>query len=216
MSNTTLVNGLSPVTAGSNGILMTGPDVCKTTCGPATVPIPYPNMAQSADLANGSTSVTIDGNPVCLESSELSTSTGDEAGNQKGIISGTINGIALPKISSPTVFIEGKAVVRNTDMFTSNEDNTPPAPIQQAQLVAAVPGVTELIEIERANIRYKFVDNQGEALTDVDFKYTLANDSSTTKRTKQRREDGLTSVLSRKKDENVTLELDWPEFNFSK
>lgn len=216
MSNTTLVNGLSPVTAGSNGILMTGPDVCKTTCGPATVPIPYPNMAQSADLANGSTSVTIDGNPVCLESSELSTSTGDEAGNQKGIISGTINGIALPKISSPTVFIEGKAVVRNTDMFTSNEDNTPPAPIQQAQLVAAVPGVTELIEIERANIRYKFVDNQGEALTDVDFKYTLANDSSTTKRTKQRREDGLTSVLSREKDENVTLELDWPEFNFSK
>ncbi len=216
MSNTTLVNGLSPVTAGSNGILMTGPDVCKTTCGPATVPIPYPNMAQSADLANGSTSVTIDGNPVCLESSELSTSTGDEAGNQKGIISGTINGIALPKISSPTVFIEGKAVVRNTDMFTSNEDNTPPAPIQQAQLVTAVPGVTELIEIERANIRYKFVDNQGEALTDVDFKYTLANDSSTTKRTKQRREDGLTSVLSREKDENVTLELDWPEFNFSK
>ena len=216
MSNTTLVNGLSPVTAGSNGILMTGPDVCKTTCGPATVPIPYPNMAQSADLANGSTSVTIDGNPVCLESSELSTSTGDEAGNQKGIISGTINGIALPKVSSPTVFIEGKAVVRNTDMFTSNEDNTPPAPIQQAQLVAAMPGVTELIEIERANIRYKFVDNQGEALTDVDFKYTLANDSNTTKRTKQRREDGLTSVLSREKDENVTLELDWPDFNFSK
>lgn len=216
MSNTTLVNGLSPVTAGSSGMLMTGPDVCKTTVGPATVPIPYPNIAESGDLANGSTSVTIDGNPVCLESSELSTSTGDEAGNQKGIISGTINGIALPKMSSPTVFIEGKAVVRNTDMFTSNEDNTPPAPIVQAQLSPSVAGAVDLIEIERANIRYKFTDTQGEALTDVDFKYTLADDNNTTQRSKLRREDGLTPVLSREKDENVTLELDWPEFNFSK
>jgi uncharacterized Zn-binding protein involved in type VI secretion len=216
MSNTTLVNGLSPVTAGSNGTLITGPDVCKTTVGPAVVPIPYPNIAKSADLAKGSTSVTIDGNPVCLESSELSTSTGDEAGNVKGIMSGTINGIALPKVSSPTVFIEGKAVVRNTDMFTSNKDNTPPAPIMQAQLSPSVAEAVDLIEIARANIRYKFVDTQGKALTDVDFKYTLADDDNTTKRTKQRREDGLTPVLSREKDENVTLELDWPEFNFSK
>jgi uncharacterized Zn-binding protein involved in type VI secretion len=82
--NNVLVNGLSAVTSGSSGILMTSPDVCKTTCGPATVPIPYPNIAESKDLAGGSSSVMIEGNPVCLESSTFAQSTGDESGDQKG------------------------------------------------------------------------------------------------------------------------------------
>ena len=143
--NNVLVNGLSAVTSGSSGILMTSPDVCKTTCGPATVPIPYPNIAESKDLASGSTSVMIEGNPVCLESSTFAKSTGDESGDQKGTVSNTIQDEAKPGLFSPTVFIEGKAIVRNTDIFTSNKMNTPPAPVMQAQVG---PGVGSSSEYE--------------------------------------------------------------------
>lgn len=141
--NNVLVNGLSAVTSGSSGILMTSPDVCNTTCGPATVPIPYPNIAESKDLADGSTSVMIEGSPVCLESSTFAQSTGDEGGDKKGIASGTIQDEAKPGLFSPTVFIEGKAIVRNTDIFTSNKMNTPPAPVMQAQVAPGIGSSSE-------------------------------------------------------------------------
>lgn len=153
--NNVLVNGLSAVTSGSSGILMTSPDVCNTTCGPATVPIPYPNIAESKDLADGSTSVMIEGSPVCLESSTFAQSTGDEGGDKKGIASGTIQDEAKPGLFSPTVFIEGKAIVRNTDIFTSNKMNTPPAPVQQAQ---AGPAVGQIPEHELLQRPYQRVE----------------------------------------------------------
>ena len=151
--NNVLVNGLSAVTSGSNGMLMTFPDVCKTQIGPAVVPIPYPNIAQSADLDKGSKSVMIEGKPVCLESSTFSKSTGDEAGSLKGIISSTGQGEAKPLLFSPTVFIEGKAVVRNTDIHVSNKMNTPPAPVMQAQVAPAIAGVIKDVEVEIDCIR---------------------------------------------------------------
>ena len=131
--NDTLVNGLSPVTKVSGGKVTTFPDVCKTPVGNAIVPIPYPNLAKSSDLAKGSKSVKINGAPVCLSSSEFSTSTGDEAGSAKGIASGTTKGKAFPVNYSFDVKIEGKSVVRNTDLFIGNNRNTPPAPIMQSQ-----------------------------------------------------------------------------------
>jgi len=131
--NDTTVNGLSPVTKASSGKVIAGPDVCKTPVGSAIVPIPYPNVSKSSDLAKGSKSVKINGAPVCLSSSEFSTSTGDEAGSAKGIASGTTKGKAHPVNYSFDVKIEGKSVVRNMDLFTGNNRNTPPSPILQAQ-----------------------------------------------------------------------------------
>ncbi len=132
-NNDTLVNGLSPVTQKSNGTVVTAPDICKTPIGSAVVPIPYPNVSKSSDLAKGSKNVTISGAPVCLSSSEFSTSTGDEAGAAKGIISGTTKDKAHPVTYSFNVKVEGKSVVRNTDLFTGNNRNTLPAPIMQSQ-----------------------------------------------------------------------------------
>ena len=46
------VNKMSVVHAGSNGISIAFPDVCKTPAPPAPfVPIPYPNIAKSADTS---------------------------------------------------------------------------------------------------------------------------------------------------------------------
>jgi len=167
--NNVLVNGLSAVTSGSSGILMTSPDICKTTCGPATVPIPYPNIAESKDLDGGSTSVMIEGSPVCLESSTFAKSTGDEGGDKKGLVSGVIQDEAKPGLFSPTVFIEGKAIVRNTDIFTSNKMNTPPAPVQQAQVG---PGVGEIPDHELLQRSYQRVEIPLETFDDDDH---LAN-----------------------------------------
>ena len=108
----------------------------------------YPNIAQSADLDKGSKSVMIEGKPVSLESSTFSKSTGDEAGSLKGIISSAGQGEAKPLLFSPTVFIEGKAVVRNTDIHVSNKMNTPPAPVMQAQVAPAIAGAIKDVEVE--------------------------------------------------------------------
>ena len=75
----------------------------------------------------------INGAPVGLSRSNLSTSSGDEAGAIGGIISGKTKGRAHPVMYSFDVKIEGKNVVRNADPFTGNDRNTPPGPIIQSQ-----------------------------------------------------------------------------------
>ncbi|MBU1169904.1 MAG: IS66 family insertion sequence element accessory protein TnpB [Proteobacteria bacterium] len=58
MPATVSVNGRTVVHKKSDGKSIVFPDVCLTQCGPAVVPIPYPNMAQSSDMANGSQTVS--------------------------------------------------------------------------------------------------------------------------------------------------------------
>lgn len=119
-------NGLSVVHKGSDGEATASvPDVCLTTVGKPTVPIPYGNNAKSSDLVGGSTSVFADGgNSIALNGSKFSKSTGNSGGDKKGISSGTIEGEAEFITSSPTVIIEGKGVARLSDQMTMNKGNT--------------------------------------------------------------------------------------------
>ncbi|MCJ8321137.1 MAG: DUF4150 domain-containing protein [Colwellia sp.] len=126
-----LINGRTAVHADSGGVLQTI-DVCLTPVGPSTVPIPYPNLAQSSDAASTASSVKINGNPACNIKSNFSKSTGDEAGTSKGVASGTIQGKAEFILSSFDVYIEGKPAVRQGDLMISNSKNTPPMPLNQA------------------------------------------------------------------------------------
>ena len=48
------VNQLSVVHKSSDGVTIAFPDVCKTPAPGGPVPIPYPNVAKSADTAKGS------------------------------------------------------------------------------------------------------------------------------------------------------------------
>ncbi|MDK9770046.1 DUF4150 domain-containing protein, partial [Vibrio sp. B181a] len=85
MASTIGANGLSIVHKGSGGEANASvPDVCLTKVGKPVVPIPYGNSAKSADLVDGSTSVTADGgNSIALQGSKFSKSTGDAAGTQQ-------------------------------------------------------------------------------------------------------------------------------------
>ena len=126
MPATTNVNDRTVVHASSSGIATGFPDVCKTPAPPAPpIPIPYPNIAQSSDTAKGSSTVKIDGNPIMLEGSNFSTSTGDEAGSIGGVASNTTKGKAEFVNYSFDVKVEGKSVCRLGDMMLQNKASSP-------------------------------------------------------------------------------------------
>jgi hypothetical protein len=77
MPATINVNDRTVVHKSSNGIATAFPDVCKTPTPGGPVPIPYPNIAKSTDTAQGSQTVTMDGNPIMLKGSIYATSTGE-------------------------------------------------------------------------------------------------------------------------------------------
>lgn len=143
MPATAVVNYMTVVHASSSGMAMFMPDVCLTPAPPAPpIPIPYPNIAQSSQISKGSTTVKIDGNPIMLQDSVFSTSSGDEAGSAGGgVVSHTQKGKAEFANFSFDVKIDGKMVGRLLDPMLGNEmsgkpPNTPPTPEMQAPMVA--------------------------------------------------------------------------------
>jgi hypothetical protein len=136
MSVTVGVNNLSVVHKGSGGITPCFPDICKTPVGPSVVPIPYPNIAKSSDMAKGAKKVTCDGKPVALKDSNFKTSTGDEPGVAKGIASSKNKGKAEFVNYSFDTKIEGKNVPRAFDLMLHNDKNTPPFSVIQPPIVA--------------------------------------------------------------------------------
>jgi hypothetical protein len=135
MSVTVGVNNMTVVHEGSSGISTAFPDVCITPAAPSPIPIPYPNIAQSSDTDKGSKTVKCDGNPICLKDSNFQTSTGDEAGSNKGVASGKTKGKAEFVNYSFDVKVEGKNVARAMDLMLHNDKNTPPVPVIQGPLV---------------------------------------------------------------------------------
>jgi uncharacterized protein (DUF2235 family) len=140
-----LINGRTAVHAESQGTLTTV-DVCWTKVGKPVVPIPYTNIARSADAAKTASTVFINGNPVCHKKSIFSKSTGDEPGDRKGIRSGTITEKAEFVTGSNNVFIEGIPAVRQGDMMVSNNCNTAPMPLAQPGAPRAKEVTTEQVE----------------------------------------------------------------------
>ena len=124
MSVTINVNGLSLVHKGSSGVSMaTMPDVCKTP--PNSLPVPYPNIAFSSNLAKGTTTVKADGGNMCANyGSQFSRSTGDEAGTLGGVKSGTFAKEATWITYSFDVKLQGKGACRLTDKMFHNHQNT--------------------------------------------------------------------------------------------
>lgn len=128
MPVTVKVNGVanSLVHKGSNGIsVATIPDVCKTPTPGGPVPIPYPNVSQSATLAKGTSTVTADGGMmVAIKGSEFSLSNGDNAGVVGGVKSGTFMKESTWITYSFDVKMDGQNACRLTDKKFQNHENT--------------------------------------------------------------------------------------------
>jgi hypothetical protein len=138
------VNGLTLCHKASNGIsTATTPDVCKTPSPGGPVPIPYPNIAMSSDLAKGTTTVTADGGNMCANyGSEFSVSTGDEPGTIGGVKSGKFKKEAAWITYSFDVKFEGKGACRLSDKMFHNATNTVNA---AGELQVAIAKFTDLL-----------------------------------------------------------------------
>jgi uncharacterized Zn-binding protein involved in type VI secretion len=140
MSCTVFANMMGLFHQGSQGKGIAFPDVCLSPPPPPAgpVPIPYPNIAMASDLAQGSRTVKIQGNPTALkDSSNVATSSGDEAGTQGGnVITHKTKGKAYFKLWSFDVKIEGKNVDRHGDMMAQNCASAPPGAVNPASIVA--------------------------------------------------------------------------------
>jgi len=177
MAVTIAANGLSVVHKGSGGEAnATLPDVCLTTVGKPVVPIPYGNNAKSADLVDGSTSVSADGgNSIALKGSKFSKSTGDAGGDKKGVSSGTIEAEAEFISASADVLIEGKGVARLSDQMTMNAGNTMCLGGAQNPSVSVDEDLecTDVVDVcvrypnghRLTNAPYTLMDEQGAAVT---------------------------------------------------
>ena len=131
------VNFLSVVHAGSNGITIAFPDVCKTPSPPAPpIPIPYPNIAKSSDTAQGATKVKCDGNPVCVKDSNFSMSTGDEAGSRRRRRVEQDQGQGGVRDLLVRREVRGQERAARLDMMLHNDKNTPPFPVMQGPAMA--------------------------------------------------------------------------------
>jgi hypothetical protein len=104
----------------SDGMSIAFPDVCKTPSPGGPIPIPYPNIAQSSDSADTSTSVKVNGKPIMLKSSNFSKSSGDEAGTVGGVVSNVNRGKAMFVNYSFDVKVEGQNVPRKMDPMKQN------------------------------------------------------------------------------------------------
>jgi hypothetical protein len=162
-------NKRTVVHAKSNGMVLFMPDVCLTPAPPSPpIPIPYPNIAMASDADKGAKNVTVDGNPILVEGSTFSKSSGDEAGTNGGVMCGSNMKEAEFIAASFDVFAENKGVARAFDLMLGNKKNTPPMPVIQPPLVAlgASPG-----DLEKDSIEVVVQDASGKALADV--KYVL-------------------------------------------
>lgn len=123
---TVSANGLTVIHAGNKAKLQaTIPDICYIP-GPngSRIPIPFPNIAKSEDLSGGSVTVQIEGSSVAVMGATISKSSGDVGGILGGIVSGGTEGKATTIMFSPDVIIEGRPVIRKTDMAIMNDINT--------------------------------------------------------------------------------------------
>ncbi len=126
MPVTIKVNGtnLSLVHKFSNGIsTATIPDVCKTPTPGGPVPIPYPNIAQTITLSNGTTTVKGDKAMAANKGSKFSLSNGDNAGTIGGVKSNVFMKEATWILYSFDVKMDGKSSERFTDKMFHNAEN---------------------------------------------------------------------------------------------
>ncbi|PRQ03622.1 hypothetical protein ENSA5_13770 [Enhygromyxa salina] len=124
MGSKTFANGRGVAHSGSGGMSIVFPDVCLTPTSAGPVPIPYPNIAQSADTSDGPSTVTCDGEMPMTDGAKYSKSSGDEAGSAGGVASGTNRDAAEFMLYSFDVKFEGKGACRLGDPLFHNNKNT--------------------------------------------------------------------------------------------
>lgn len=97
------------------------PDVCNTIVGPATVPIPYPNIAMNAQALGFSPIVKVSMVNALNLGSKIPMTSGDEAGTAHP----TVKGAGAYTMGNPIVMIDKLPAIHLTCPTTGNNMNNP-------------------------------------------------------------------------------------------
>lgn len=123
MAQKTFANYRGIAHKGSGGMSIVFPDVCKVPTGAGPIPIPFPNIGQSADTSSGPSTVRCDGKMPMVKGATYSKSSGDEPGTAGGVVSGVNRDISEFMMYSFDVKFEGKNVCRLGDPLFHNKKN---------------------------------------------------------------------------------------------
>jgi hypothetical protein len=98
------------------------PDVCLTPSPTGAIPMPYPNISNPAEAnsATAAENVVVDSAKALTLISEISSSEGDEAGSEGGVVSGEIMGPTRFLMGSEKLFINGAPAARITSETGQN------------------------------------------------------------------------------------------------
>jgi hypothetical protein len=104
------------------GQCMAMPDVCNTSSPAGPIPIPYPNIAMTGDASafTCSLKVKVMNKNVVTTMTEISRTSGDEAGSSGGVVSGLNMGPAKFQVGSMKVKVEGNPPAYLTGMVGQN------------------------------------------------------------------------------------------------
>ncbi|MFW5501448.1 MULTISPECIES: DUF4150 domain-containing protein [unclassified Maridesulfovibrio] len=102
------------------GMDMGFPDVCLTPAGPVPVPVPYPNIAESATSAPAAYNVLCDCMPTLNQVSLGLVSEGDEPGVEMGVVSHLESGQTEYIVGCITILADGIPVQRLTSVTGQN------------------------------------------------------------------------------------------------
>ncbi len=97
------------------------PDVCNTPVGPATAPVPYPNVASNAQAASFSAFVKVSMVNALNLASTIPMTNGDQA----GVAHPTVMGAATYTAGNPTVFVDRLPAISLLSPTTGNNMNAP-------------------------------------------------------------------------------------------
>lgn len=97
------------------------PDVCNTVVGPATVPIPYPNIAMNAQAAPFSPVVKVSMMNALNMGSKIPMTSGDEGGTAHP----TVKGMGAYTMGNPIVYVDKLPAINLTCPTTGNNMNNP-------------------------------------------------------------------------------------------
>lgn len=106
------------------------PNVCLVPAPPAPpIPVPFPSIAQIASATGSSCTsiVKIENKVVLHKMSEIPSSNGDEAGTNKGVMSGTTSDKVVFRTAISKVKVEGNDIVTVLSATAHNGSN-PNAP----------------------------------------------------------------------------------------
>lgn len=96
------------------------PDVCLTPCGSGVAAIPYMIISKLDWSVQTTTSTQLTGQEAFTMASRTNKVTGDEPGIKGGMKSGVNLGWCRPKSNKSSVFVEGRELIHNDNLYEMN------------------------------------------------------------------------------------------------